>query len=210
MLGAAGGSYPFVYDSMGRPRAKDVTTATPTRVLAAAEIEFAAVGYVGTKLADVAARAGIRRSSLLYHFGSKEELYAATVRSAFGALSSALLATMAAPGDFEARILGTTAGYTSFMDTHPNVAKIVLRELVEGDGPGGDLLLAQVVPLLDEVENFVLAHGGSIVPNDTPVRAAVLAVATDVLVRAAAGRLRLPLWGAQDHAQSLCRALLLS
>ncbi len=194
---------------MGRPRSEDITTATPARLLAAAEVEFAAAGYGGTTLAKVAERAGIRRSSLLYPFPSKKELYTATVRSAFARLGAALQRAMQAPGVFERRMIGVIRGYASFMDMHPNIAKIVARELIDGNGPGGDLLLAQAVPRLAEIARVVREHGRAQVRRDSPVRAAVLALAGDLLLRAASGQLRVPLWGEEDQAERLCRALLL-
>src|SRR5688500_8499676 len=108
---------------MGRPRAEEVTTSTRDRLLEAAEQEFADVGFEAAKLADIAARAGIRRPSLLYHFKTKEDLYGATVERAFTQLGVALQATMSAAGDFEARLLATVAGYARFVADHPNVAR---------------------------------------------------------------------------------------
>ena len=36
-------------------------------------------GYHGAKLAEIAARAGLTHPTLLYHFNSKEDLYAAVI-----------------------------------------------------------------------------------------------------------------------------------
>jgi AcrR family transcriptional regulator len=195
---------------MGRPRAEDVTTSTRQRLLEAAEQEFAEVGFEAAKLAAIAARAGIRRPSLLYHFKTKEDLYAATVERAFSQLGVALAASMAAAGDFEARVLATVANYARFVADNPDVARIVLRETVHGVGPGGDIVLRQLVPLVDAVEHFVDTQGQGSVPEGTPVRAAILTIASALLVRSAAGALREPLWrDDDDHAQALGRALFL-
>jgi hypothetical protein len=96
-----------------------------------------------------------------------------------------------------------------FLDAEPQLARLVLRELLDGHGPGHELLVRQLVPLLDVVERFVREHGGAAVRPDVPVRAAVLQVGSDALLRAAAGPLRQPLWGACDHSQTLARLLLL-
>lgn len=194
---------------MGRPLASAHGVATPERVLAAAELAFAAVGYGAAKLADIARRAGIQRPSLLYHFGTKEALYARTIERCFERLRAALLASMTAEGDFATRLERTVASYVAFLDAEPQLARLVLRELLDGHGPGRQLLLRQVAPLLDEVERFIREHGAEVVRPDVPVRAAVLQVGSDALLRAAAGPLRQPLWGACDHSHSLARLLLL-
>lgn len=194
---------------MGRPLASAQAVATPERVLAAAELAFAAVGYGAAKLADIATRAGIQRPSLLYHFGSKEALYAQTIERCFERLRDALVESMTAEGDFRTRLERTVARYVEFLDAEPQLARLVLRELLDEHGPGREILMRQVVPLLDVLERFIREHGSGIVRPDVPVRAAVLQVGSDALMRAAAGSLRQPLWGARDCSHTLARLLLL-
>lgn len=194
---------------MGRPLASANDVATPDRVLAAAESAFASVGFSAAKLADIATLAGIQRPSLLYHFGTKEALYAQTVERCFGRLRAALLESMTAEGDFAARLERTVVRYVEFLDAEPQLARIVLRELLDGHGPGRHILLRQLVPLLDVLERFVREHGAGVVRPNVPVRAAVLQVGSDALLRAAAGSLRQPLWGDHDCSHTLARLLLL-
>ena len=194
---------------MGRPLASANEISTPERVLAAAELAFAAVGYGAAKLADIATRAGIGRPSLLYHFGSKEALYARTVERCFGRLRDALVESMTAEGELSRRIDRTVARYVEFLDAEPQLARIVLRELLDGQGPGRQLLLRQVAPLLDVLERFIREHGGAQLRPNVPIRAALLQVGSDALLRAAAGPLRRPLWGSEDHAATLAQMLLL-
>jgi AcrR family transcriptional regulator len=195
--------------SMGRPKTDASGPSTPDRILSAAELEFAAVGYGAAKLADIAARAGIRRPSLLYHFSTKEELYAATVQRVFGRLGAALMGSMAAEGAFEDRLLETTTRYVAFLEKEPGVARIILREFLDQDGPGSALLVGQVAPLLDAVEQFIVSAGSDQIQPGLPIRAAIMQTATDVLLRSAAGALREPLWGPQDFAAELTRRLFL-
>ena len=58
------------------PRPKHNANAIPTeeRILAAAEQIFGEQGFERSRLEDIAAVAGIRRPSLLYHFKSKCKL----------------------------------------------------------------------------------------------------------------------------------------
>ncbi len=195
---------------MGRPRAQDVLVSTPQRVLEAAESVFAEQGYGAAKLADIAHRAGIRRPSLLYHFKSKEELYQATVQRAFSDLATALQAAMVASGSFEDRLLETAERYAQFLAEHEPVARIVLRELLDssGPGPGTDILMTQVSPVVDAVEAFVGSVGDEVISEGAPIRARVMCVASTLIMRAAA-HVRDALWGPEHHARALARALFL-
>jgi len=195
---------------MGRPRAEDVKVSTPQRVLEAAELVFAEQGYGPAKLADIAARAGIRRPSLLYHFKSKEELYQATVQRAFSNLGEALRAAMLSEGSFQERLLETAERYAAFLAENQQVARIVLRELLDskGPGPGTDILMNQVSPLVDAVEAFIATQGDDVIADGAPVRARIMCIASTLIMRAAA-QVRDALWGPQPHARALSKALFL-
>lgn len=192
---------------MGRPSAKTVTTATPERLLDAAEAVFAQHGFRAARLEDIAAAAGIRRPSLLYHFPSKELLYSAVVRRTFERLGAALTRAMLQPASFSARFDGVVATYGDFLGEHPELARILVWELLDGQGPGRALLLEQVVPLLDLVERFARIEGRREIRAELPVRAAILQIASDLVLRASAHEFKEALWGDQDHARALARAL---
>ncbi len=73
-MGANGREMP---SSGGRQRRKQ---ARPGEILEAAFEEFARTGFAGTRLDDVAARAGITKGTIYVYFSSKEELFIATVK----------------------------------------------------------------------------------------------------------------------------------
>ena len=77
-------------------------------------------------------------------------------------------------------------------------------------GPGRDILLRQVVPLLGLVETFLTVEGRGRLRPGLPVRAAIMQTVSDILLTSAAGSLREPLWGERDHAWSLARLLFLN
>lgn len=195
---------------MGRPPGGSAQTATPERLLDAAEQEFARHGLRAARLEDIAAAAGIRRPSLLYHYPSKQELYGAVVRRTFERLGAALMLAMAGPPDFRSRFDAVLASYAGFLAEHPALARVVVWELLDGQGPGREILLEQVVPLLDLVERFVRIEGRADVRPGLPVRAAILKVASDILLRSAAGEFKSALWGDADHTRELARALFFS
>lgn len=195
---------------MARPIA---TNSPPTveRLLDAADAAFARAGFEGARLEDIAAAAGIRRPSLLHHFPTKEELYAAVVQRAFARLGEALGSafTIGKGVPFAEQVDALVASYLAFLRAQPTFAPLVLREVIDGRGPGRDLLVREVAPLLDLVEALVQG-GRSGARLGIPVRAAILQVACAPLVHAASGPLGPRLWGAgADATPALARALLL-
>lgn len=192
---------------MGRPKSDTIDVATEERVLQAAEVEFGTAGFVAARLEDIASRAGITRPSLFYHFASKDQLYAAVVHRAFGGLRDALVAAFTAPLPFEERFQGTVDAYLDFLQAHPQLAAILLREVIGGPGPGRDLVKTDVVPLIDLVEQFVSEEGRGRVRDGLHVRGAIMMVIASPLVQVAAGPLREPLWGPIDRTRDLARQL---
>ncbi len=171
---------------MPRPTARP-DGATRAQLLGAAEIAFAERGFESTRLSDVAKEAGIRRPSLLYHFPTKLDLYCAVVRSTFEDLGAALTGPLEAPGLlFDARLEALLGAFGSFLDARPAAARIVLRELLDGLGPGRDILLEVAVPLLDRVEGSVAEDGAGHLRPGVPLRTVLLSVIVTRFVRAAA------------------------
>jgi AcrR family transcriptional regulator len=191
---------------MGRPRKSSQTIPTPERILAAAEAEFAQSGYSAARLEDIAAAAGIRRPSLLHHFGSKEALYAATVERATAAMGAALTAAMAVPGTLEERLKSVVVGFDAFAQGRPTLARLIVREFIAGSGgPGRDVVAERVVPLIDIVA--VWAQDQAEFQGPGGLRAALVSIAADCLLRAAMGELAVQLWGADDDPWERVRPL---
>jgi len=180
---------------MARPRADAHAVATTERVLRAAEQAFSEKGYDGATLAEIARGASIRRPSLLYHFGSKEQLYAEVVQRAFTALGTAMAEAAAAEGDFEERLLEVGRHYSRHLEENPWMARLIVRELLDDQGSGHTILMGSINPLLALTADFVEREGGDLILPDLPVRIALLDYASAELMRVASGRLGQQLWG---------------
>ena len=189
---------------MGRPRKDPNRAATPDRILATAEQEFGAAPFDTVRLADIAEGAGITRPSLLYHFKSKEELYATVVRRAFDSLATALLEPLPRDTSFPERVDALVGRYGEFLAERRWFARLLLREIVDGRGPGREMLIELVEPILTMVERFLSKGVG-----DLPVRAVVLNIGATTLVREASGELRDTLWGelGSDADRAVARAM---
>lgn len=193
---------------MGRPRHDAEQTATTARLLEAAEAEFGERGFDRARLEDIAARVGISRPSLLYHFGTKDLLYAAVVGECFAKLGEAVAVALSGAGSFEDRVEAVTLRYVSFLEEHPHLATILVRESVDGRGPGRALLVEAAAPVIDAVEHFALESGRGVVGRGIPARAALMYLASSLLFRAASGPLVEPLWGGlEHHAREMARTL---
>ena len=178
---------------MGRPRLNPTQAPTRARLIEAAAGVFARDGFAGAALAEIAAQVGIRRPSLLYHFATKEELYAAVVRDVFGRLDAALQQAFSLDGEFALRLEAVTRGYLRFLKQEPTFGPLLLRELLDDEGPGQDLIREELLPLLDTVEAFFRSAPG--LRPSTPIRDSLLAIAASGLLRSISGGLRDSLWG---------------
>lgn len=204
---------------MGRPRKADIGVATPSRILTAAERVFADAGFAAARLEDIAAAAGLRRPSLLYHYPSKEALYAAAVTRAFERLRDALGGAIAADGSFEERLDRLTGTYVTFLVDEPAIARLVVRELMNPSTTGRPLLEEEAARTLDLAESFIRFAGTSSLRPNLDVRAAILQVAGGAILYAIAGAFRPALWAEPRNApparhaatvQRLARHLVLS
>ena len=97
---------------------------TRAEIVAAAEVHFAERGFEAARLEDIAAEVGIRRAAIFYHFGDKQELYAAVLDEVFGGWTAALPAAAARPSDSKRRC----TGWIDYVARHPSVARLILRE----------------------------------------------------------------------------------
>jgi TetR/AcrR family transcriptional regulator len=97
---------------------------TRAEIVAAAERHFAERGFEATRLDDVAADVGIRRAAIFYHFGDKQELYAAVLDEIFGGAMAAL----PSQGSAAERLEGSLTGWIDYVAQRPTVARLILRE----------------------------------------------------------------------------------
>lgn len=196
---------------MGRPRKDAFAEETVVRVLRAAERAFGRFGYDRTRLADLAEAAGIRRSSLLYHFRSKEDLYAMVVRAAFaelkGAVHDALGTAREEDGDPVDAFIDSLVG---FARDRRALVSIMLREFIDPTRRGRRLILAELKDTTILLEDAIGELVGEVPPGPYPFRAAILQIVSAYLVRTASDDLGDELWGAEDHIRALARRLLLA
>ena len=103
------------------------------QLLSLAQARFASQGFEGTSLSQVAKDAGIRKASLYYHFKTKEVLYLAVLGEIVAHLGGLVRDAAAAEGGFVERLDQLGGLVVEYCGKHPEVAPLLLREMV---GPG--------------------------------------------------------------------------
>ena len=115
---------------MARPKADDPEART--RIAAAAEELFAARGFDGTAIRDIARKAGVNGAMIHYYFGNKEGLYRAMLEGAAKRVQSLLIETAGGSGSTSERLARFVDAYTAYMLGQPNLARILYREVLTG------------------------------------------------------------------------------
>jgi AcrR family transcriptional regulator len=111
------------------PRRANIRPEEPGRgrILAAGRELFADRGYHATSIADIGERAGISKSVIYHHFGSKGELYEAILRTDIRELVAGVAATVP-EGAGDARLGPGIDAYLSFLESHRTSWRLLLRD----------------------------------------------------------------------------------
>jgi TetR/AcrR family transcriptional regulator len=104
---------------------------SPDRILAAAAVEFAARGYAGARVDQIAHRARVNKAMLYYHFRSKQGLYRALLRDTFTRAGDRLQAIAASAAPPSEQLDSAIVAIAAFIRQHQFFASIMLREIAE-------------------------------------------------------------------------------
>jgi TetR/AcrR family transcriptional regulator len=111
---------------------KRVPGATRDAILAAASGEFAAHGFAGASVDDIAAGSGFNKAMIYYHFANKEALFVEVLRDVFrlmGARTAEIAASDLPPS---AKIEAFIDALDQMAEHHPFMPPIMVREIAEG------------------------------------------------------------------------------
>jgi TetR/AcrR family transcriptional regulator len=113
------------------PVSKDLKT-SKERILAAALDEFAELGLAGARVDNIAARAGINKAMIYYHFDSKEALYDHILRVHLESGVTDLSQGITSDIPMEDVLRNIARFHSRGLRANNNVSRIFLRELAAG------------------------------------------------------------------------------
>jgi AcrR family transcriptional regulator len=110
------------------PRRTRAPEATRRAILDAARAEFAAKGYAGGRVDDIAARTATSKRMIYYYFGGKEQLYAAVLEEMYGGMrdaEAALALDSLPPAEAMRRLVEVTFDHHA---AHPEFVRLISVE----------------------------------------------------------------------------------
>lgn len=123
----------------GRPRADAGTEARDRLLRTAAEL-FAAHGFEGTSLKQVAVGADVTPAMVAYYFRDKAGLLEEVVLDGLGHVLDAVQAVADDPEEQEPFVARLIKAWLRVINTHPWIPLIMVREVISRDTPLRDLV----------------------------------------------------------------------
>lgn len=141
----------------GRGGGSFIETARRAQVIAAAIITVNEVGYHGSSLAQIAARAGTSKSVISYHFGSKEELLRGVVEQVFDRFDSTLGTAVEGAQGARAQLTAYVSAYMVFArDNREQMLAAMEIAVSHRDAKGAPLYLVDSAADGDLVAGIVI------------------------------------------------------
>ncbi|MGA9774157.1 MAG: TetR family transcriptional regulator [Blastocatellia bacterium] len=128
---------------MARPKTEDPEARA--RILAAAERLFAERGLTGVAIREIASEAGVNGAMIHYYFGNKDGLYQAILENAASRVRSLIANATGSDASARERLTSFVSAYAEYIFTHPNLARILSREMLSG-GQHITKLLQKYIP----------------------------------------------------------------
>ncbi|MEM6293903.1 MAG: TetR/AcrR family transcriptional regulator [Myxococcota bacterium] len=126
-----------------------------SQILAQATRLFAARGFVGASLQDIAKAVGIRKPSLLYHFPSKDELRRSVLEQMLEHWNEVVPRMLRAATSGEAQFDAIGEETIKFFSEDPDRARVLLRELLDRPDEMAPLVRLHVQPWTGVVCDYI-------------------------------------------------------
>lgn len=102
------------------------------KILEAADHLFGTGGFDGTSTREIAARSGVNKALIHYHFEGKEGLFRAVIDRHYGRLAAVLAPALSGDVDLRARLLAVVDAYVDFLAQNQGFSRMLQREISGG------------------------------------------------------------------------------
>jgi AcrR family transcriptional regulator len=104
-----------------------------TKILEAAENEFADRGFDSASVNEIARKAKVNKAMLYYYFGNKEELYVAVIKNIHITKQKELIKILDTENDnFVRMVERIVESHFDLFSERPNILKIMSRQMISG------------------------------------------------------------------------------
>src|SRR5690625_2879735 len=128
---------------------------TEEQILEAAKEVFQKKGMDGSRMQEIADKAGINKSMLHYYYRSKQLLFEAVFTNAFSLVAPQINKILNDESSIEEKVRGFTHNYISFMSKHPYLPNFIIQELNRNPKFLEKLLKNAAFPSLEKFEKQV-------------------------------------------------------
>ena len=140
---SVGGSIVHMQVTENTPEPGDAASSVE-RILQAAEALFSEQGFDAASISAIAERAGVSKANIFHHFSSKNALYLAVLQDACKESRKQLACMENSEGTFAERLAKYAAGHLQAILEREDVARLILRDLLESGTERGKELAEQV------------------------------------------------------------------
>src|SRR3989338_3481546 len=163
--------------------AQSADPSSTARILAAAEALFGELGFDAASMSAIATRAGVSKANIFHHFNSKQALYQAVLANACKESRTRIERLEQAEGNFVDRLGHFAASHLQGILEHANLARLILRDLLENGAERGKELGEQAfgpnfAKLVDIIRNGQAR--GELRKDVDPAMVAVMLIAANV------------------------------
>src|SRR5580693_7171619 len=129
--------------------------ATRARILDAGEREFAARGFAGARLREIAVTAGVQPALIHHYFTDKQGLYRAVLDRALLPTSTASWTLLGSQKDLEDLLAGFIEMLLRFYAVNKNLLAILRHEALSGSSVLVELTKERTLPIIEALSRFL-------------------------------------------------------
>ena len=149
------GPPPSVPPPPGEATSKRNAAATRQRILDAGEREFAARGFAGARLREIAVAAGVQPALIHHYFTDKQGLYRAVLDRALLPTSTESWTLLGSRRDLEGLLTGFIELLLRFYAANRNLLSILRHEGLSGSSVLVELTRERTLPIIEALTSFI-------------------------------------------------------